>query len=206
MANSAPDFTRPDFTQIEPGFADPVHQAQACFRTVLDAIAHPGRILTVAPPGGVAAGPLGAAACAVALTLCDLETLVWLDAAAQPAAPYLTFHCGVPLTADPASSRFAFAGHPDSLPPLDAFALGSDEYPERSTTLVIEIAGLLPGAGVRLSGPGIADAVGLAIGGLPSRFWAERAALAELFPRGVDVLFTCGERLAALPRSTQVQI
>jgi alpha-D-ribose 1-methylphosphonate 5-triphosphate synthase subunit PhnH len=38
--------------------------------------------------------------------------------------------------------------------------------------------------------------------GVPTRFWDERAALAELFPRGLDILFVCGDKLAALPRST----
>ena len=39
--------------------------------------------------------------------------------------------------------------------------------------------------------------------GLPARFWSERAALTELFPRGLDVLLACGDVLAALPRSTR---
>ncbi|MBV9826297.1 MAG: phosphonate C-P lyase system protein PhnH [Alphaproteobacteria bacterium] len=195
-----------DFTHIKPGFADPVHQAQACFRTILDAMAHPGRIVMVPPPAGLAVGPLGAAACAVALTLCDFDTPVWFDAAAQPAAPYVTFHCGAPLTAEPAAARFGFAGEPAALPALHTFALGTDEYPERSTTLLIEVAGLrLGNGGVRIAGPGIVDTAGIVIDGLPARFWTDRAALAELFPRGVDVLFASGKRLAALPRSTRVQ-
>ena len=34
---------------------------------------------------------------------------------------------------------------------------------------------------------------------------AERAALAELFPRGVDLLFVYGDALAAVPRSARVK-
>jgi alpha-D-ribose 1-methylphosphonate 5-triphosphate synthase subunit PhnH len=192
-----------DYAGLAPGFADPVHDAQACFRAVLDATAHPGRIVTVAGalPGGAALGP---AQRAVALTLCDIDTPVWLDAASAAEAGYLAFHCGAPLAQNPAQARFAFVADPDALPPLADFALGTDEYPERSATLVIAVAGLAEGGGATLRGPGILGERRLLVSGLPAQFWTERAALAELFPRGLDVLFTSGRRLAALPRSTRV--
>jgi alpha-D-ribose 1-methylphosphonate 5-triphosphate synthase subunit PhnH len=193
-----------DFATLEPGFDDPVRGSQAAFRAVLDAMAHPGRI--VALPGllgGAPPAPLGAAAAALALTLCDIDTPVWLDAAASSAAGYLAFHCGAPLAASPAGARFAIIADVAALPPLDGFALGSDEYPERSATLVVEVADLTCERGVVLHGPGIHGEARLGVTGLRARFWQERAALAELFPRGIDVVFTCGLRLAALPRSTR---
>jgi alpha-D-ribose 1-methylphosphonate 5-triphosphate synthase subunit PhnH len=191
------------FGRLEPGFADPIHAAQACFRAILDATAHPGRVveLPIALAGGTP-GPLGVAAAQVALTLCDIDTPVWLDEASSSAAGYLSFHCGCPMAKAPGEARFAFIADANTLPPLDQFALGSDEYPERSATLVIEVAGLVEGLGPRLSGPGIRDSARLGAAALPARFWTERAMLAELFPRGLDVLFVSGNRLAALPRST----
>jgi alpha-D-ribose 1-methylphosphonate 5-triphosphate synthase subunit PhnH len=129
--------------QLVPGFADPVHDAQTTFRAILDAVAHPGRVVAVpivlvaAPPG-----PLAVAAAAVALTLCDLDTPLWLDPALVPAASYLAFHCGAPAAKGPAEARFAFFAEPATLPPLHAFALGTDEFPDRSTTLIIEVGGL----------------------------------------------------------------
>jgi len=194
-----------DFARLEPGFRDAVRGSQTCFRAVLDAMAHPGRVVTLPPSlDGAPPVPLGDAAAAVALTLCDIDTPVWLDAAAAPAAGYLAFHCGAPLVDNPADARFAIIADPAAAPPLDRFALGSDEYPERSATLVIEAAGFGGDTGVGLRGPGIDRETRFAVTELPARFWRERAALAELFPRGVDVLFACGSRLAALPRSTQV--
>jgi len=194
-----------DYAGLAPGFADPVHDAQACFRAVLDATAHPGRIVTVAGvlPDGAALGP---AARAIGLTLCDIDTPIWLDAASAAEAGYLAFHCGAPQAPSLAEARFGFIADPGALPPLADFALGTDEYPERSATLVIEVAGLAENAGAILRGPGILGERRLAVSGLPARFWAERAALAELFPRGLDVLFTSGRRLAALPRSTDVLV
>jgi alpha-D-ribose 1-methylphosphonate 5-triphosphate synthase subunit PhnH len=194
-----------DFTQLDPGFEDPVRDAQECFRAVLDAMAHPGRIVQVptALPGRL---PLGPAATSIALSLCDIDTPVWLDAASAEAAGYLAFHCGAPLAETPAEASFALIADADALPPLDGFALGSDEFPERSATLVIEVAGLINDRGVTLHGPGILDETRLDVTGLPARFWSERTALAELFPRGLDVLFVCGNALAALPRSTRVDL
>jgi alpha-D-ribose 1-methylphosphonate 5-triphosphate synthase subunit PhnH len=191
---------------LDPGFDDPVRDAQACFRAVLDATAHPGRIIELRGDGLPAAPGLCPAAVAIALTLCDGDTPVWLDALAAAAVPYLAFHCGAPVAALLADAAFAFAAEAAELPPLDAFSLGSDEYPERAATLVVEVAGLAAGTGAVLRGPGIVDEARLAVTGLPGRFWAERRALSALFPRGLDVIFVCGRALAALPRSTQVMV
>ena len=192
-----------DFSRLDPGFADPVRDAQACFRVVLDAMAHPGRIVRL-PDALPDRLPLGMAAASVALSLCDIDTPIWLDAASAGAAGYLAFHCGTPLAETPADARFAFVADADALPPLDSFALGTDEYPERSATLVIEVSNLTNDDGMTLRGPGILGETRLGVAGLPDRFWAERAALAELFPRGLDVLFACGDALAAVPRSAQI--
>ena len=55
-----------------------------------------------------------------------------------------------------------------------------------------------------LAGPGIVGTTRLAVSGLAGGFWAERRMLAEFLPRGVDIIFTAGARLAALPRTTSV--
>jgi alpha-D-ribose 1-methylphosphonate 5-triphosphate synthase subunit PhnH len=191
------------FEQLEPGFTNPVGDAQACFRAVLDAMAHPGRIVRMpdAVPHEI---PLGPAAASVALSLCDIDTPIWLDEASSAAGSYLTFHCGAPLAETPAAAAFAFVADAATLPPLLSFSLGSDDYPERATTLVIEVAGISNKGGLIVRGPGILSEMQLSVAGLPERFWSERAALAELFPRGLDILFTCGSTLVALPRSTLI--
>ena len=197
--------TTTDFTQLEPGFRDPVRGSQTCFRAVLDAMAHPGRIVAVpALLAGGAPAPLGVAATAVALTLCDIDTPIWLDEASSAVGPYIAFHCGAPIAHSVGDAAFALIRDLEAMPSLDQFALGSDEYPERSATLVIEVPALDESGPVVLRGPGIRGDARLDVGGLLERFWAERAALAELFPRGIDILFVCGNRLAALPRSTQI--
>jgi len=189
---------------ISAGFADPVMDAQAIFRAVLTAMAEPGRILRPAPLPPAAA-PLNAVTTAILLTLADLDTPVWLDAAADAAAAHLRFHCGCPVVAAPEAAAFAVITEPAAMPAFEAFALGSDEAPETAATLIIEVAGLADGGGLMLSGPGIDGSRSLHADGLPARFLAERRVVQALFPRGLDVLLTSGDALIGLSRTTRIE-
>lgn len=188
------------------GFADPVLDSQRAFRAVLDALAHPGRVVTLdrpdAPPP-----PLGPASAAVCLTLLDFETPVWLDtvAATAPAREYLRFHCGVPIVEASADARFALIANPAGMPPLNAFDAGTDERPDGSATLIVQVDGLVSGTGQQLSGPGIDGEARLGVEGLPHGFWDLVRANSARFPRGIDLLLCAGGRLAALPRTTHVE-
>jgi len=69
----------------------------------------------------------------------------------------------------------------------------------------IEVAALDPAGPMTLQGPGIDGQTHLSVGGLPADFWQARATLAPLFPRGIDLLLTCGDFLVAVPRTTLVR-
>ena len=166
---------------MAPGFTNPVFDSQRMFRHLLEAMSYPGRIVAVGALASAPA-PLSPAAAAACLSLVDYETPVWLDAATQPARDWLRFHCGCPVIADPAKARFAVAADAASLLPLSAFDPGTDEYPDRSTTLIVEVAGL------------------------PARVWDQWRENRVLFPGGVDLILTCGDRLAALPRTVKVEV
>lgn len=194
----------PDNDTLLPGFAEPVHDAQAAFRAALDALARPGRLQRLNRLAHAPAG-LRPAAAALLLALADYETPLWLDAQAQPAAPFLRFHTGAPLCEAPADAAFAVVGADAQLPALREFALGSDAQPERSTTVIVEVAALREGGPWRLSGPGIEREHRLTVEGLRPDFIAEWNALRALFPRGVDLLLTCGETLCGLPRTTAIE-
>lgn len=189
-----------------PGFADPVAHAQRTFRAVLEATSRPGTIVA-APVLPVAPAPLNPAAAALALTLVDYETPLWLDQAArQPAVvEFLRFHCGCPLVDDPAAAAFALVADPLTMPPLSAFHQGSEEYPDRSTTLIVQVDHLDGGDNWLLRGPGIRDQAILSAGRLPSAFKAWVRDNHALFPRGVDLLFAAPAQLAGLPRSTLLE-
>lgn len=191
---------------LAPGFADPVTSSQTVFRAVMHALARPGTLHLLAP-GLTPPTSLGRGMAAVALALVDYESPVWLDAslAAVPeVAQWLRFHTGAPLTIHRSEAAFALVTDAGALPSLDSFALGTAEYPDRSITLVIEVARFEGCRSLALAGPGIAGVQSFSAGPLPEGFGGALRANRTLFPRGVDLVFVCGDRIAALPRSTRV--
>jgi alpha-D-ribose 1-methylphosphonate 5-triphosphate synthase subunit PhnH len=179
------------------GFAAPPLDSARAFRTILDALARPGTIhdLTTATPPA----PLSRAAGTLALTLLDGTTPVHLAGGhdTPDTRAWITFHTGAPFVTA-AEATFVF-GTWETLLPLDRFAIGTPEYPDRAATLVIETP-TLANDGVWLSGPGIRGTAQLS---LPATapFIANRA----LFPLGFDAFLTCSDRIAGLPRSTIVR-
>lgn len=190
-------------SQIAPGFAEPVLDSQACFRALLDAMAHPGRVVSL-PVKLEAPQPLNPASLAVVLSLCDHETPLWLDEEATVAGLEKTirFHCGAPMTEEPNQAAFALCCGP--LARLDGFAKGTASFPERSTTIICQVAALDRGARFALQGPGIEEADILTVDGLPQDFTAQWRGNQTLFPQGVDLILTEGNRICALPRSLAV--
>jgi alpha-D-ribose 1-methylphosphonate 5-triphosphate synthase subunit PhnH len=187
---------------VAAGFAEPALAAQSTFRTVMDAMARPG---TVRRLDGIAApAPLSPVAAAIALTLLDYETPFWLDAplaAAPEVARWIAFHTGAPRAADPARAAFAFVADSAAAPPFETFALGSQEYPDRSTTLVLQVDRLCEGEGLTLRGPGIAGSRRLAASPLPGDLLDRLSENRALSPRGVDLVLATADAVAALPRS-----
>jgi alpha-D-ribose 1-methylphosphonate 5-triphosphate synthase subunit PhnH len=187
-------------THLSPGFADPVLDAQASFRAILEAMSRPGRIqrieARIAPPA-----PLCTAAAAALLSLADADTPLWLDAG-NTVAEWLRFHCGAPITQEIGAARFALAC--GAAPSLESLDVGTDEDPQLGATLILQVAGLVAGDGWRLTGPGIQHEHRLHVLGAPADFTAAWARNHTLFPRGIDVLLCAGDSIAALPRSVMI--
>lgn len=192
-------------TFLAPGLVDPTHDAQRFFRNVLDAFSHPGCLVELRdPPPGP--GALSPAATAFLLTLADRDTPVWLDAAsdAPEVRDFLRFHAGTPIVDDREAASFAVLAGRD-VSSFDGFALGTDTYPDGSTTLLVEVASLDTGPTRTWRGPGIDGARCVSVDGLSDEFWAAWAINHALFPCGVDIVFAAGFRLLALPRSIAVE-
>jgi alpha-D-ribose 1-methylphosphonate 5-triphosphate synthase subunit PhnH len=192
---------------ITGGFANPVFDAQAIFRAVMDAMARPGTVqpakAETQPPQ-----PLSATAAAVALTLCDHDTPLWLDPAlrqTQAVASWLGFHTGAPLADTPADAHFALVVEPANLIALENFAQGTQEYPDRSTTLILQVANLSTGERLVLEGPGIDGSASFAPTPLPRHFVEQWKQNRARFPRGVDLVLAAPEGIACLPRTTHIR-
>jgi alpha-D-ribose 1-methylphosphonate 5-triphosphate synthase subunit PhnH len=179
------------------GFRDAPIQSARAFREILEAMARPGTIHNL--EGAEPPPPLSPATGAVLLTLADGTTPLHLAGAADCAGvrDWIAFHVGAPLVA--AEDADFAVGTWEALQPVSRFRIGLPDYPDRAATLIVEVS-RLTAHGPTLTGPGIEAAAWLS---LPetAAFRANRAQ----FPLGFDTILTCGDRIAALPRSTRVE-
>lgn len=182
---------------LEGGFGDAPVEAARAFRAAMRVMARPGTIeaLDAARPPA----PVSVAAGTLLLTLCDHETGVYLAGAYDTAElrEWLAFHTGAPVVAA-GEAQFAL-GDWAVLMPLSQYAVGTPEYPDRSATLIVEME-RLESKGTGLRGPGIRERAELS---LPDA--AAMRGNARQFPLGVDFFLTCGDKVAALPRSTRLE-
>jgi alpha-D-ribose 1-methylphosphonate 5-triphosphate synthase subunit PhnH len=188
------------------GFVEPVFQSQETFRAVMNAMAMPGTI------GQIIRAPeaptlVNAATSSLLLTLCDYETPIWVShsLAQKEIRDWIGFHAGAPLSDTHAQARFAFVANADELPAFSEFAHGTHEYPDRSATIILQVAALEGGGRLLLKGPGIKDRAIIAPQGLPQDFVSIWAANGVLFPRGIDLVLTCGAQFICLPRTVKIQ-
>lgn len=192
--------------RIVAGLGDPVFDAQRVFRAALRAMSRPGTVVAVPAQIGALPG-VHPAAGALLLALLGPETRLWLSPSFSDGvvAANLRFHTGCAAVADCGEADFALVGSPAELPPLAAFPAGSDEHPERSASIVLQVAALSDRGGWRLSGPGVAGELRLGVAALDAGFVAQWADNHRRFPRGVDLYLACGERLCALARTTRIE-
>lgn len=187
------------------GFADPALASQAVFRRALEALSRPGRLVKIECDADVPEG-VDPAACALALALLDQDTALWCSPSVSTARAggFLRFHTGCTLVPRAEEGQFALAAAAE-LPPLERFCAGSDDYPDRSATLIVQVDGLREGGGWQLSGPGIKGSARIACAGLPEDFAAQWHRNAARYPRGIDVVLTCGRLACGLPRTTRLE-
>jgi alpha-D-ribose 1-methylphosphonate 5-triphosphate synthase subunit PhnH len=191
--------------EMPPGFADKVLSAQSTFRSVMEAMARPGTVQRIHAAAGTP-GAMMRGTAAIALTLFDHDTPVWLDrtmTATADVAKWLKFHTSAPVTPDTLASSFALIGDVQALPSLDRFALGSNEYPDRSTTLIVQVDSLTSGPAYQLTGPGI-DGTAILQATIRQDLFERLALNAILFPRGIDVVLVDDDRIVAIPRTTRL--
>ena len=193
--------------QKETGY-DPVFDAQEHFRFLLDAMARPGKINTLAPLPLDPPPGLSVTAALVAFALLDANTSFCVENGDAALTRYLARNTAARQT-DIADADFVIAGGHASPAFLHSIKKGTLSYPDEGATLILDVEWLdthSPGLPLTLSGPGIAGertffARGLDAG-LPN---ALRACNAE-FPLGVDgILADAAHHIVCIPRSSRLR-
>jgi alpha-D-ribose 1-methylphosphonate 5-triphosphate synthase subunit PhnH len=180
---------------------DPVHDTQAIFRVLLEALARPGVPRQIPVPALDA--PANPWVASVLLTVLDHETS-FASLADEPTERFVRARTSA-RDATPATADFVLA-EAESLSPALVLELkrGSLAYPDGSATLVVHAHQDTPGQMVHLSGPGIPDG---RAADLPFNA-AVAEALAEAnknYPCGIDLLLIdAWGRLIGLPRTTRI--
>jgi alpha-D-ribose 1-methylphosphonate 5-triphosphate synthase subunit PhnH len=193
---------------LSTGFADGVVSAHSTFRSVMDAMARPGSVQKIVAAVGTP-WPLMPGTAAIALTLFDHDTPIWLDrrmSETPEVANWLKFHSGAPVVTDPSVCGFAVVVDGATLPDLERFSFGIAEYPDRSTTLILQVESLTQGCAYELRGPGINGAVVLRAKIEPKDLFERLAVNAALFPRGIDVVLISDDEIVAIPRTTRLAV
>ena len=190
---------------LSPGFADAPREAQTVFKALMWALARPGQpqnlASTLEPPA-----PLTRELAAIALTMLDHETTVWLDPPLRGASDvldFLRFHTSARVVDAPDEAQFALICDAASLPDFSVFAQGDPSYPDRATTLVVAVQAF-QGEPILLRGPGIDGTIAFGASPLPPDMAARLMRNRTVFPLGVDLLLAGPGTVLGLPRSVRV--
>ncbi len=204
-----------DLSKVVAGFNDPVHDSQRVFRDSLQALSHPGDVVELVPNAAIPNEAQPSAA-ALLLALLDADSRLWLSPtiAASDAAHWIVFHTNCTLVDNPSLADFAWINSFGEMPDLTNFNQGTDEYPELSTTCLVNVAGFVnesnSGQTITLQGPGILEKSQLCLKEISDahveNLLIQWRANNEQFPKGVDV-FLCGSHeIAGLPRTTKLSL
>jgi alpha-D-ribose 1-methylphosphonate 5-triphosphate synthase subunit PhnH len=120
------------------------------------------------------------------------------------ATKWLKFHTGAPVVQDSSIAAFALISDGALLPALERFALGTNEYPDRSTTVIIQVESLDRGRSFELRGPGINGVATLQASIKPFDLFERLRFNEALFPRGIDLVLVADDSVVAVPRTTRI--
>ncbi|MGF1683957.1 phosphonate C-P lyase system protein PhnH [Photobacterium minamisatsumaniensis] len=197
-------------SNITSAFTDAVHDSQACFRRLLTAMSEPGVVVTLDRCHGF--GSMMSATSQVLLAMADNSTPLWLSTSLSQdasATENIHFHSGAVTNAAPNKANFAVIAKQDlATLNLDSLSFneGDEEYPDRSTTVIIETDSVEAGASFVLSGPGIQTQTTVKLGDLPTSLVDRLCEQGKQFPLGLDFIFVSGQQVVAIPRSTSVEV
>lgn len=162
---------------------------------------HPGQLVTI-HQNTHAPDIFNWASAATCLTLLDRETPVWIDIEEQSSAvSWLQYCCKSSVVTEPCMANFAIVTKPVNMPDLEYFRIGTYDYPENATTILVQVEDILPNVEYKIAGIGFGQRLHLELKGLSAHFWHQWRHLSGRHPLGIDVFITCEDVLTALPKS-----
>ncbi len=130
--------------------------------------------------------------------------MVWLQPGITEAArAWLLFHTGCRFTDQPQAADFAVIHDIETMPRLDEFSWGTGEYPEASTSLLIQLPSWQGEYSIPLRGPGIVDTITLQTS-FNQDFWHQWQEMTDNYPLGLDAWCWAGSQVLGLPRTTRI--
>jgi alpha-D-ribose 1-methylphosphonate 5-triphosphate synthase subunit PhnH len=177
------------------------------FRSILACFSKPAVAAKLTTPSD-APSPLLPSTAALALTLFDYQTPVWLSPGlnTEVVRKYIRFHTGATLTGNAGEAGFAVMTVEEANADWPQFNLGTHAYPDRSTTVIVQVPSFSSGLSVEVSGPGLKEPVFLRVEAASADFWKRIKVNNSLFPIGLDVILASTQQIAALPRSSRVDM
>ena len=176
-------------------------ESQQSFRTCLDALAHPGRVLTL-DTSGLPDGRHSALLPMLSLT--DLMTPIATLDTDDTELRELAIVTGAPL-APIGEARWVF-GTSRSVTRFRELNGGTALRPEHGAMVCLQVESLGDGPAYELSGPGVDGSALLRVGGLPDGFIQARSELVDTPPCGVDFLLVAPNAIAAVPRTSTLSV
>ena len=184
------------------GFKNKTFESQEAFHLILQATANPGKKVKFMNHN-YSQKDLHISSVNIIFTLLDLDTNVFIQSAQENIiSNFIKLHTGSPITKNKIESDFAIITHGDL--DFDSFNDGLDQYPDKSTTLIIQIQSMSEGEDFVLSGPGIKISNQITLRGIPHNFKEKINSNSSKFPRGVDIFLTCNDELISLPRTIKI--
>ena len=195
---------------ISPSFENTERDSQIIFRQVLNSFSRPAVPFEISPR--VKSSKTDSARVGTSLLLALMDTgsslHLLLKEHDNNLADFLKFHTGCRIASGPEQANYIWVQSSERLPSLMECALGSAEFPEASSTLIIDVEGFKIDANSSnhspWTGPGINGELYIEIMGLNDQFWSDRKNIRPLFPCGVDVIFCSPTHIVSLPRSTRI--
>ena len=182
------------------GYDEAATGSHLAFRAILDAMEHPGRLVTV-PEYPHAPAIFNSSSAATCLTLLDSDTPVWTDIDwRNPAISWLQFACGSSIVTELCMAKFVIITKPAVMPSLEFFRVGRQELHEKATTILVQVDDIYPVLDDRSTNIDGGKAAGLKLKGVADIFWYQWRRLSRLHPLGMDIFFTCDDVLTAWPK------